>query len=114
MIEIYGIKNCDTVRKARRWLDEAKVDYRFHDFREDGLETDVVATWLDTLGHDVLVNKRSTTWKQLDDREREQAVGDGAAALLTEHPTLIKRPVLIVNDQLHVGFSAPRYADIFA
>lgn len=109
MRTLYGIKNCDTVKKARRWLEENNLEYQFHDFRADGLEQQQVQQWLAELGNGVLVNKRSTTWKQLDEAQKEQALSDGAAALLCEHPTLIKRPVLDTGDQRQVGFSADNY-----
>ncbi len=109
MFTLYGIKNCDTVKKARRWLEDNNVEFTFHDFRADGLNQDQVQAWLDELGHAVLVNKRSTTWKQLDDGQKDQALGNAAAALLVEHPTLIKRPVLDTGKQRQVGFSAANY-----
>ena len=113
MVTLYGIKNCDTVKKARRWLEDKGVEFQFHDFRADGLNQDQVQAWLDELGHAVLVNKRSTTWKQLSDAEKDQALGDNASALLVEHPTLIKRPVLDTGSQRQVGFSAASYEGLF-
>lgn len=108
-ITLYGIKNCDTVKKARRWLDDQGVDYRFHDLRSDGLTEAQVTGWLSELGMD-LVNKRSTSWKALDEATREQMTADNAAAVILENPTLIKRPLLDTGDARHVGFKADDYA----
>lgn len=111
---VFGIKNCDTIKKARRWLEQQEINYTFHDFRKDGLETTTVAAWLDNsdVSLDVLANRRSTTWKQLSDDEKLRLETD-PAALLTENPTLIKRPVLVVNDKIHIGFSEANYTSIF-
>ncbi|MDX9875288.1 MAG: ArsC family reductase [Spongiibacteraceae bacterium] len=111
-ITLYGIKNCDTVKKARLWLDQHQVPYRFHDFRADGIARDELATWLAELGSDVLINRRGTTWRQLDDAQKATADQD-AATLLAELPTLIKRPVLDLGDRRVVGFQTARYAELF-
>ena len=113
MITLYGIPNCDTVKKARRWLDKHGVEYAFHDFRADGLEPGDVDRWLQELGWETLLNRRSTSWKQLDPDTRE-TMDDAAAkdAVLTA-PTLIKRPLLDTGKELHVGFSEKQYRDIF-
>ena len=113
MITLYGIKNCDTVKKARKWLDQHAVDYRFHDFREDGIAADEVETWLDELGWEVVVNKRSTTWKQLDEAQRQNMNPSDALTAILEHPTLIKRPLLDTGHERHCGFSAASYQTIF-
>ena len=105
MITVYGIANCDTCRKARRWLDDRGADYRFHDFRKDGLERATVAAWLGELGPDVLVNRRGTTWRQLPEDDRAK-LESNAADLLVAHPTLIKRPVIDLGNTRQVGFAA--------
>lgn len=110
---LYGIKNCDTVKKARAWLDQHHIEYRFHDFRSDGLELKQTQSWLQELGVDTLINKRSTTWKQLDEKTRSGITVSNAAALLTVQPTLIKRPLLDIGHQRFVGFSETMYHDIF-
>lgn len=110
---LYGIKNCDTVKAARAWLDTHHIEYRFHDFRSDGLELKQVQNWLQELGVDTLVNKRSTTWKQLDEKTRNGLTANNAAALLTVQLTLIKRPLLDIGHQRFVGFSETMYQDIF-
>lgn len=114
MTVLYGIKNCDTVKKARQWLERQGVEYRFHDLRADGLDNATVQHWLTELGPDILVNKRSTTWKQLSEAERTLALSPDAAPLIIDNPTLIKRPLLDTGDKLHCGFKDAMYADIFA
>ncbi len=113
MITLYGIKNCDTVKKARKWLETQGIEHSFHDFREDGLERTQVATWLADLGWETLVNRRSTSWKALTPEQREGM--DDAAALeaIIAQPTLIKRPLLDTGHELHCGFAADNYAKIF-
>ncbi len=113
MITLYGIKNCDTVRKARKWLDDHEVDYRFHDLREDGLERSLAAHWLEALPWDTVVNKRSTSWKALEPARREGMDASSALDAVLEHPTLVKRPLLDTGHELHCGFSAAQYQKIF-
>ncbi len=112
MIRLFGIKNCDTVRKARRWLDGQSVDYVFHDFREDGVDPKQLQQWLDELGWETLINKRSTTWKALDEASKTAVNQDTAAALILDAPTLIKRPLLDTGKQRHLGFSAEAYQQL--
>ena len=117
-IKLYGIKNCDTVKKARHWLESNKLDYQFHDLRSDGLERQQVEHWVTQLSWDVLLNKRSTTWKNIDENVREAilnstANNESAINAMVQQPTLIKRPVLEYNDQLQVGFKADQYTAIF-
>lgn len=104
-ITLYGIKNCDTVRKARRWLDSHAIAYHYHDFRDDGLTLDTIHRWLTRSSAEQLLNKRSTTWKQLDDATRDQLADTAIPALLAAHPTLVKRPVLDSGGELTIGFS---------
>ena len=113
MITLYGIKNCDTVKKARKWLEAQGIDYSFHDFREDGLERSQVAGWLDDLGWETLVNRRSTSWKALTPEQREGMDDSTALGAIIEQPTLIKRPLLDTGHELHCGFAADHYAKIF-
>lgn len=113
VITLYGIKNCDTVKKARKWLDQHKIDYQFHDFREDGLDENAVANWIDELGWQNLLNRRSQTWKTLDVQTRERMDDKSARKAVLSHPTLIKRPLLDTGQQRYAGFSAANYAKIF-
>jgi Spx/MgsR family transcriptional regulator len=111
---LYGISNCDTVRKARRWLDAAQVEYRFHDVRQDGLAANVVESWLASRDWETVVNRRSTSWKALSEAERQGMDDDHALQAILQSPTLIKRPVLVGDDVLEFGFSTARYEALLA
>ena len=113
MITLYGIKNCDTVKKARTWLEHNNVDYHFHDFRADGLDEPQVKKWIAEIGLETLVNKRSTTWKELNDSIKDNFNADTAVAVIVENPTLIKRPLLDTGTQGYVGFKDTEYSKIF-
>ncbi len=113
MITLYGIKNCDTVKRARKWLELHCVEYEFHDFREDGLEGDTVKGWLQELGWETLVNRRSSSWKALDQEARDSMDDSSALAAILKQPTLIKRPLLDIGHERYTGFSAAAYAAIF-
>lgn len=108
---LYGIKNCDTVKKARRWLDEQQVPYRFHDYRSDGFDADLLQRFIDRLGWQPLLNTRGTTWRKLSDQQRAEADNArSAAALMLNQPAVIKRPLLQAADgRLLLGFSPQDY-----
>ena len=104
---VYGIPNCDTVKKARYWLSAAGVDYQFHDFKKAGVPEAALADWLQALGWEALVNRMGTTWRKLDPA-LQAATQDApsASALMHAHPSVIKRPVVRwPNGALSVGFS---------
>lgn len=111
---LYGIPNCDTVKKARTWLADNGHAFDFHDFKKQGLTRETVAGWLEQLDWETLVNRKGTTWRKLSD-ERRASVVDKASALelMLENPSVIKRPVLAGAGPLSVGFSADQYASIF-
>ncbi|WP_439105985.1 ArsC family reductase [Congregibacter sp.] len=111
-LTLYGISNCDTVRKARRWLDEAGIDYRFHDFRQDGLQRSAVERWIAAQDWDKVINRRSTSWKALSEKDRETMDAESASLAALAAPTLIKRPVLEDDDILEFGFSEARYSKL--
>jgi arsenate reductase len=113
LVILYGIKNCDTVKKARKWLDNRGVDYKFHDFRTDGLNEESLEQWLEALGWETLVNKRSTSWKQLDVQARDNMNTETAKAAIMAQPTLIKRPLLDTGHSHFTGFSIANYEKIF-
>lgn len=108
---MYGIPNCDTIKKARKWLDENKIEYEFHDFRKDGVNPIQVRAWLDELGWEKLLNKRSTTWRQLPDETKDNMNEVLAMVVIEEQPTIIKRPVLETADKRLVGFSEKSYSE---
>lgn len=113
MTTLFGISNCDTVRAARRWLDEHGVEYRFHDFRKNGLTAKLLGEWLQRAEAGQLLNRRSRTWRELSEKDKQDVEGARATRLLQAHPTLIKRPVLQHKDQLIVGFDEPSYKKLF-
>lgn len=106
---LYGIKNCDTVKKARRWLDDNNVNYQFHDFRKDGLDKATIEQWLQLVSWETLLNKRGTTWRKLEDPRKDNLNQDTAVELMLENPTLIKRPVLVTQSTTLVGFDENKY-----
>jgi len=109
MLVVYGIKNCDSVKKARSWLDARSIDYRFHDYRVDGLDAALLQGFIDALGVDAILNQRSTSWRQLGDEQKRDITPDKALQLMLAVPTLIKRPILDNGEQLIVGFSPDLY-----
>ena len=114
MTTIYGIKNCDTMKKAFRWLDEHNIEYTFHDYRQDGLDRERLASWIEQLGWEAVVNKRGTTWRKLTP-EAQAAMNDQTALeVLLEQPAMIKRPLLDHAQSLTLGFKEDSYSNIFA
>ena len=104
MITVYGLKNCDTCRKAMKWLDEQGLRHQFIDVRKDGVEEADIARWIDAVGWETLLNKRGTTWRGLGDAVKESTNESIIAALMAAHPALIKRPVFEMNGRVVVGF----------
>src|SRR3546814_246191 len=104
-LTLYGIPNCDTVKKARRWLDGAGVSYRFHDFRKDGLDPVKLQSWIDAVGWDRLLNKSGTTFRKLPDADKAGLDAAKAKALMLDQPAMIRRPVVEAADGVSVGFS---------
>ena len=115
MITLYGIPNCDTVKKARTWLTERGVEYSFHDFKKQGVPTDQVDGWLKAVGWETLVNRKGTTWRKLDESERAAVVDNASAkALVLANASVIKRPVVQWNDgTVTVGFNAEAWDSRF-
>lgn len=113
-VTLYGIANCDTVRKARKWLSENAVDYRFHDFRKDGLEEIRLRAWVAELGWETLLNRRGTTWRKLPEAVRQGVDEESAIAIMLAQPAIIKRPVLDLGNARRLGFTADAYRELFA
>lgn len=109
-VTIYGITTCDTVRKARAWLDGKGVAYRFHDFRKDGLDAKTLGQWLDSLGWEAVLNKAGTSFRALPEAEKAGLDRAKVAALILANPTLVKRPVLETGAEVLVGFKPEIYA----
>ncbi len=113
-VTLYGIKTCDTIRKARRWLTDQGIEFTFHDVRSDGLDKSQLSQWADELGWELLLNKRSTTWKNLDPNIKESMDSHSALDIMLEQPAIIKRPVLDLGNKRVVGFSEQSYRAVFA
>lgn len=109
MIRLYGIKNCDTVKKAQHFLNQAQLPFQFHDFRIEGLTAELLQGWLKTTPWESLLNKRSTSWRNLPQEHKSDLNAEKVFQLLLDNPTLIKRPVLDMDGRIHVGFKAETY-----
>lgn len=110
---MYGIKNCDTMKKAMHWLTEHGIAFEFIDYKKDGVVEAHLADWFARVGHESLLNKRGLMWKKLTEEERAAVDEQKAGKLMTQYPVLIKRPVLDTGDKLIVGFDANIYAEQF-
>jgi arsenate reductase len=114
-ITIYGIKNCDTMKKARTWLDNHGVDYSFHDYKTVGIERERLEQWCETVGWETLLNRAGTTFRKLPDTDKASVDAKKAAALMLAQPSMIKRPVLdLGGGKLLVGFSPEHYSAALA
>ncbi|HWQ94150.1 MAG TPA: ArsC family reductase [Gammaproteobacteria bacterium] len=116
MTVMYGITNCSTVKKARAWLEQRGVEYRFHDFRKNGLDQTLLKTFIKNLGWEALLNKSGMTWRTLPEKDKAKLEEKKAASLMLAHPTVIKRPVLAVGEKAikyHVGFNEKDYETLF-
>ena len=114
-IQLYGIPNCDTVRKARRWIEEAELEYAFHDFKKEGAERRQLERWADAVGWEVLLNRRGTTFRALADDEKADIDRAKAIDLMLQHPSCIKRPVAMQDDgqRVLVGFTQSEWENAF-
>ena len=106
MLKVYGLKTCDTCRKARRWLDDRKIRHAFVDVREGTLAEKDVARWVKAVGEETLINRRGTTWRGLSNAQRNAPERGQGIQLLLDHPALIKRPVFEADGEVIVGFGA--------
>lgn len=109
MFTLYGISNCNTVKKAKDWLEANNFDYQFHDYRKQGLSADLLDSFEQQLGWEALLNKQSTSWRQLTDEQKNSINKDTALQFMLKTPTLIKRPVLDTGDKMLLGFKAENY-----
>lgn len=110
MLTMFGIKNCDTIKKARKWLETEGIEYQFHDYKKDGLSPEMLTSWVRDLGYEALVNKRGTTWRKLPDDVKESIDEASAIEIMLENTSIIKRPLLIDDaDNKLLGFKADDY-----
>jgi Spx/MgsR family transcriptional regulator len=108
-VTIYGIKNCDTMKKARAWLDKQDVDYAFHDYKSEGIDRDRLERWAAVVGWETLLNRAGTTFRKLPDKDKTSVTEKKAIALMLDQPSMIKRPVLEVRGKVIVGFKPETY-----
>src|ERR1700737_2689619 len=113
MVTIYGIKNCDTMKKARSWLESKKVAHAFHDYKAAGINKATLEGWVKKVGWQVLINRAGTTFRKLSDADQEDITKKKAVALMLAQPSMIKRPVLDAKGRLTVGFNPEEYKALF-
>ena len=111
LLVVYGIKSCDTCRKARRYLTDNDVEHSFHDVRDDGLNMQMLERWADRITWETLLNRRGLTWRKIPDVDRDGMNRAKALAAMIDHPTLLKRPVFEHDDYFAVGFSEQRFGE---
>lgn len=109
---LYGIANCDTVRKARAFLDARGVPYAFHDYKKAGVDRDLLDRWVARVGWERLLNRKGTTFRKLRDAEKADLDALRAVAIMVAHPSAIRRPLIDLNDELVIGFDPDRYASL--
>lgn len=109
-VSLYGIPNCDTVKKARKWLDAHDIAYTFHDYKKEGADADKLAAWVDAKSVDVVLNKRGTTFRKLDDSQKAHIDAAKAVTLMTDNPSMIKRPVVEHAGGILVGFKEDEWS----
>lgn len=109
-VTVYGIKNCDTIKKARAWLDTHAIAYDFHDYKTQGIDSARLARWVELVGWEPLLNRAGTTFRKLDEADKQGLDADKASALMLAHPSMIKRPVVEYPGGLLVGFAPERFA----
>ena len=113
MVTMYGIKNCDTIKRARSWLEGHKVAYQFHDYKSAGIDKPTLEGWIKKVGWEVLLNRAGTTFKKLPEADKQGLSEKKAIALMLAQPSMIKRPVLEAKSKLTVGFKPEEYQKLF-
>jgi len=111
-VHMYGIPNCDTIKKARKWLADNGIGVQFHDYKKEGVDPSQLSEWCRLKGWQELLNRRGTTWRKLSDELKSSVDENRAISLMIENPSMIKRPVLLIDDDVEVGFSADRYMEL--
>ncbi|HIP53189.1 MAG TPA: ArsC family reductase [Chromatiales bacterium] len=113
MVEVYGIPNCDTMKKARKWLADHGVAYRFHDYKKEGVDKALLDRWIEQVGWETLLNRRGMMWRKLPQDVRDHIDAASARRIMRETPSILKRPVLVKDGKVHVGFDPGRYETLF-
>ncbi len=113
MLTVFGIKSCDTCRKARKYFAENDIEFQFHDVRDDGLDIQMLERWSDRIDWNKLLNRQSLTWRKIPEVDRAEVTRDKAFALMIDNPTLVKRPVLESELFIAVGFSEKRFDEFW-
>ena len=113
MTAIYGIKNCDTMKKAFKWLNENNIDHTFHDYKKSGIDHSVIKQAISEHGWEAVINKRGTTWRKIPQSIQESMDEKKALDVANENPSIVKRPLLVQNGKTYLGFKAVQYKDIF-
>jgi len=111
---MYGIPNCNTMKKARSWLEERDIDYDFHDYKKMGTDEAQLKAWVKEFGWDQIINKRGMTWRKLDDDVKTNMDDSAAIAVMMDNPSIIKRPLLVIQDHKLLGFDEEAYQQEFA
>lgn len=115
MLKIYGIKNCNTVKNALNWLTEHQIQFHFHDYKKDGIDLEQLENFLQKFGHEKLINRRGTTWRQLSAAEQNAVIDNKSALqLMVEKPSVIKRPIVDLGTLQLLGFDEEEYKKTFA
>ncbi len=112
MIKIYGIPNCDTMKKARRWLETNGLEYEFHDYKKHGVPENHLKNWVKQAGWEAILNKRGTTWRKLDDKVRNSIDEAAAIRVMLDNPSIIKRPVIESGKLLLIGFKQDEFEQL--
>ena len=110
---LYGISNCDTIKKACVWLTNRGIEFQFHDYRKQGLDAEMLRSWAQQLGWQALINRRGTTWRQLAPETRESLDNESAIKIMLDNPAIIKRPLLVKDNRSYLGFSEEQYSELF-
>jgi len=113
MNRLFGIPNCDTIKKAKKWLKDNDIEFEFHDYKKQGVPEKELKSWIKQVGWEVLLNKRGTTWRKLDDSTKDSIDEKSATLIMLENPSIIKRPVLFSNNKILVGFKEDEYKELF-
>ena len=113
-VTLYGIANCDTIKKARNWLDRHQISYEFHDYRKQGLDHTLLQSMESALGWEAMLNRRGTTWRALPESVKHNIDRETALQVMQDNPAIVKRPILATKSRLYLGFSDRQYQEIFS